>query len=152
MESADSFYSGNTAVCNYLAHICNCFASLTLLLIIKNEHFRSAFVAAYRLCVISSRGRIIVFLRAVRTHRKFLHRCAFAVIRQCIKNSKSRTAACAVDKRMQISSVVLIEKFLKALITDCNVRRHKDLACCFRALDYIEIIISRNNLVLNVHL
>ena len=152
MESADSFYCGNTAVCNYLPHICDRFRSLTVLFIIKNEHFRSAFVAAYGLGVISSRGRIVVFLFAVRTHRKFLHRCAFAVIRQCIKNSKSRAAACAINERMQISSVVLIEKLLKALVTDCDVRRYEDLAGCFRALDYIEIIISRNNLVLNVHL
>ena len=128
METADALYCSDTAVCDHLTCICYRLAPLTVLRIIEYEYFRPAFVAADGLRIISSCGRIVILRSALGTHRKFLHRCSLAVIRKCVQYREPGAAACAVDERVKISSVIPVEELCKAFITDRDIRRYEDLA------------------------
>ena len=137
MKTADSFDRHNSAVVDHLPCISDGipapFASADQI------HFRSAIVAAHRLCIIPPRLRIIIFFRTIRTHRKFFHAGALPVIGQRIQYGQPGTAAGTVDKRMQIPPVLRIIQFLFTLITDRNIRRNKDLPLCFFAFYNVKI-------------
>ena len=89
--------------------------------------FRSTFITAHRLGVITPRLLIIILFCTVRAHGKFLHTCPFPVIGQGIQNRQPRTTAGTVDKRMQIPSVFRIVHFFLTFLADGNIWRNKDL-------------------------
>ena len=85
-------------------------------------HLRSAFIAAYRLCIISSGLGMGVFVFALRAHREFRHACADPVIRHAVKDRRPRAARSTIDEWMQISPVLRIEELFFALAACSDVR------------------------------
>ena len=99
---------------------------------------RPALIAAHGLRVIAPARRGVILLSALRTHGKHLHAGPFSVIRQCVQDRQTRSAAGAVDERMQIPSVRRIIELRLALLADRDIRRDEDFPLCFGALDDLE--------------
>ena len=140
MKSSDSLDCNNSALGNRFSRISDCFSAPFFSA--DQIHFRTTFITAYRLCIVSSGRRSIVFFRTVRTHRKLFHTGPLTIIRKRIQNRQSRSATGAVDKRMQISPILRIKHFLFAFLTDCDIRRNKNFTLCLLALDDIKLCIS----------
>ena len=102
-------------------------------------HFRSAVIAADRLCIVEPGCRVMVFAAALRTHREFLHGSPLPVVRQRLQQGKSWPAASTVDERMQVSAALSVEKLLFAGVADRDVRRDEDLARLLLAVNDGEI-------------
>ena len=129
MKSSDSFDCYNPSGSDYLTRIGDCLSAPFFSA--DQINLRTTFITAYRLCVVPSGRRIMIFRFAFRTHWKFLHTGTFSVIGKRIQYRKSRSATGTVDKWMQISAVCRIIHFFLTLFTDCNIRRDKDLPFCF---------------------
>ncbi len=114
MESADSLDCHDPAIMDHFS--CGNDCNSSPFFPADQIHFRATIVAAYRLCIITSGRRIIIFLSTVRTHREFLHAGPFPVIWKCIQDRKSGTAAGAVDKWMQITPVFRIVHFFLCIL------------------------------------
>ena len=140
MKASDSLDCNNTALSNRFSRISDRFSAPFFSA--DQIHFRTTFITAYRLCIVSSGRRSIVFFRTVRTHRKLFHAGPLTIIRKRIQNRQSRSATGAVDKRMQISPILRIKHFLFAFLTDCDIRRNKNFTLCLLALDDIKLCIS----------
>ena len=140
MKTSDSLDCSNATLRNRVSDIGNCLsAPLTPA---DQINFRSAFIAAYRLCIVSSGLWIVVFFCTVWTHWKLFHASPFTVIRKRIQDCKSRSAAGTVNKRMQISPVLRIKHLLLTFLTNCNIRRDKDLTLCLFTFDNVKLCIT----------
>ena len=120
MKTTDSLNRRNAARGDHFSRIGDRFTASFVTA--DQINLRPAVIAAHWLGIESSRLRIVVFLRTLRTHRKFLHAGPFSVIRQRIQDRQPRPAAGTIDKRMQIASVVRIIQLLFAFITNGNIR------------------------------
>ena len=120
MKTSDSLDCSNTTLCDRFSGISDCISAP--LISADQINFRSAFIAAYRLCIVSSGLWIVVFFCTVRTHRKLFHAGSFTVIRKRIQDRESRSAAGTIDKRMQISPILRIKHLFLTFLADCNIR------------------------------
>ena len=102
-------------------------------------NLRPAVIAAHRLSIIAPGVRIMVLIRAGRTHGKFFHAGPFPVVRKGIQDGKPWATAGTVDKGMQIPPVFRIKHLLLTFVADGNIRRNKDLALCLLAFNDIKL-------------
>ena len=120
MKASDSFDCDNATIRNRLSGIGDrIFASL---IPSDQVYFRSTFITANRLCIVSSGRRIIVFFCTIRAHRKLFHTGPFTVIRKRIQYRQPWSTAGTIDKRMQVSPILRIKHFLFTFLADCYVR------------------------------
>ena len=140
MKASDSLDCNNTALSNRFSRISDRFSAPFFSA--DQIHFRTTFIAADRLCIISSGYRIIIFLCTIRTHRKLFHTSPLTVIRQRIQYRQPWPTAGAVNKRMQISPILRVKHFLFAFLTDCDIRRDKDFSLCLFTFDNIKLCIT----------
>ena len=119
MKAADSFNRHDFAFTDQPARISNGISPP--LFSADQIDFRSTFIAAHRLGIITPCFFIIILFRAVRTHGKFLHTCPFPVIGQGIQDRQPRATAGTVDKRMQIPPVFRIVHFFLTFLADGNI-------------------------------
>ena len=138
MESADSLDCHDSAVMDHFS--CGNDRSSSPFFPSGQIYFRTACVATYRLCIITSGRRILILRSTVRTHREFLHAGPFSVIWKRIQDRKSGTAAGAVDKWVQITPVFRIVHFFLAFFADCNIRRDENLPFCLLTFYDLKII------------
>ena len=94
--------------------------------------FRSAIGAAYRLSVIAPCFPMGIFIFTLGAHGKFCHTRPFPVIGHGIEDGHAGPAGRAVDERMEIAAVLRIKQLFFAIVTDGDIRRHKDVSfLCF---------------------
>ena len=150
MISADPFDSCDLAVCQKPAHVPDRIRSS--LRASDDIDFGPAVVAADRLGVVASGCRIIILSLTIRTHREFLHRCPAAVIWERIQDRQSRTAGCAVDKRVKVSSVRRIIQLPPAVLAGRDIRRDEYLASLLDALHDLKPPECRRHVIRRLHI
>ena len=96
--------------------------------------------AADRLGVVAPGRRIRVLSSACRTHRKILHARPLSVVGQLVENRQPRAAVRTVDKRMQITPIVRIEKLRLALVANGDVRRDENRALHLFAVHNLKVV------------
>ncbi len=109
------------------------------LLSARQIYLRPAVIAAHRLCIVSARLRMCIFIRTLRAHRKFTHTRSFAVIRHGIQDRESWPACGTIDKRMHIPPVFRIVQLLFAFRTGRDIRRNEDIALLLLALNNVKL-------------
>src|SRR3989339_846390 len=117
-----SFYGYNFAAAYSFYYIVyDIFGLYFFTIVIKERECRSALMASYSLCVVSSVFWIFILTPALLTHDKLIHGCVFSIIRKIFYDTKSRAAICTCDKRILKSSVGFIKQFTLALTAHCNI-------------------------------
>ena len=104
MKTANSLDGCNPSIPKKFSNVTECFRPPDIFS--NHIYLRSAFIAADRLCIKSSRFCVGIFPFTGRTHRKLGHTGSFPVIRHGIKNRQSRPAAGTINKGMQVSPVI----------------------------------------------
>ena len=85
-------------------------------------NLRTAVIAADRLCIIPSRGGILILFRTPCAHGKFLHAGPGTVIGQLIENRQPRATLRTVDEGVKIPPVPRIEQLPPAFLTGGDIR------------------------------
>ena len=69
-----------------------------------------------------------IFIFTAGAHGKFCHTRPFPVIGHGIEDGHAGAAGRAVDEWMEIAAVLRIKQFFFAIVTDGDIRRHKDVS------------------------
>jgi hypothetical protein len=88
--------------------------------------------------------RIIIFAGTVITHGKSGHGGLWPIVRYVVNYGIAWSAIGAVDKRVTVSSVLLVEEFSEAIAAGCCVRGYEgcSLFALFAGFNFEIIIIS----------
>src|SRR5208282_2222531 len=81
--------------------------------------------ASIRLGVKAPVERILIFLKAGRTHGERRHRGARPVVRNVANDGETRPAVGAIDEWIEVTPVVRVEHLTQAIRADCDVRRNQ---------------------------